>query len=185
MRQRHIHNKSQFWAPAQDSLGGTLALQKLVCGIMKHGKKQRAFSLVYNAMHLALGRVSGLPQGQIPPSIPPRVRTSPSFLGDDLQFLMQAIENVRPSLELRSKKIAGISREIPCLVPQHRGQGIAIRWLLDAARARKKTGSRGLTENLAEELVDAYLQRGSPRQRRDTLHKTASTNRAYLRYRWW
>jgi small subunit ribosomal protein S7 len=67
----------------------------------------------------------------------------------------------------------------------YRGQGIAIRWLLDSARTRKKTGNRGFTENLADELLDAYLQKGTPCQKRDALHKTASTNRAYLRYRWW
>ena len=105
-------------------------------------------------------------------------------------YLREAKEQILGDLgevnqEVRSKKIAGISREIPCLVPAGRGQGLAIRWIIDAARARKKTGNRGFAENLAEELVDAYMQRGLPRQKRDALHKTAATNRAYLRYRWW
>jgi len=185
MRQKHIHNKSQFWAPAQHNLSSMTAFQKLVCGIMKDGKKQKAFSIVYNAMNLAQEKFSTFHQNQIPGSTFTSLNGSTSFLGNDFQFLMQAIENVRPSLEVRSKKIAGISREIPCLVPLHRGQGIAIRWLLDSARARKKTGNRGFTENLADELLEAYLQKGSPRQKRDALHKIASTNRAYLRYRWW
>lgn len=185
MKQKHIHNKSQFWAPFQHTLSSMTAFQKLVCGIMKHGKKQKAFSIVYNAMNLAQQKLLTFPQGQIPSSNHIHKKPSISFLGHDFKFLMQAIENIRPSLEVRSKKIAGISREIPCLVPLNRGQGIAIRWLLDSARARKKTGNRGFTENLADELLDAYLQKGTPRQKRDTLHKTASTNRAYLRYRWW
>lgn len=185
MRQKHIHNKSQFWVPAQNTLSSITAFQKLVCGIMKHGKKQKAFSIVYNAMNLAQEKLSTVSQNQIPASSSTHLKTSISFLGNDFQFLTQAIENVRPSLEVRSKRIAGILREIPCLVPLHRGQGIAIRWLLDSARARKKKGNRGFTANLADELLDAYLQKGIPRQKRDALHKAASTNRAYLRYRWW
>ena len=65
MRQKHIHNKSHFWAPAQHTLSSMTAFQKLVCGIMKHGKKQKAFSIVYNAMNLAQEKLSSFPQNQI------------------------------------------------------------------------------------------------------------------------
>lgn len=178
MSTQYMHQKDAFWVQPEQ-VERVPVFQKLIHSLMKHGKKQKAFALLLRAVQVSRQKLQAQLGGRGAGS---GMDARPLH---DFQFLAQAIENVRPSVEVRSKKIAGISREIPCLVPAGRGQGLAIRWIIDAARARKKTGNRGFADNLAEELVDAYMQRGLPRQKRDTLHKTAATNRAYLRYRWW
>ena len=102
-----------------------------------------------------------------------------------LDSLSLAIANVEPSLEVRKKKIAGITRQIPCVVSKSRGERLAIRWIIDSARERVRKRGKGLPYCLAEELIDAYHKRGEPRQKRDSLHKAAESNRSFLRYRWW
>jgi small subunit ribosomal protein S7 len=102
-----------------------------------------------------------------------------------INHLGVAVENVEPSLEVRKKKIAGITRYIPSAVPKSRSERLAIRWLVEAARNKVRKRGRGLSECLADELIDAYTKRGEPRQRRDSVHKQAESNRSFLRYRWW
>jgi small subunit ribosomal protein S7 len=159
------------WVPSKENPQQIVAFQKFVSSLMKDGKKQKAFFIVSNALDKAVRKLSIQAKENIPVS--------------SMDFIIEAIENIRPSVEVRSKKIAGVSRDIPSLVPPKRGQGIAVRWILASARGRKKTGSRTFIDNLSDEFLDAYLKRGTPRQKRDSLHKTASTNRAFLRYRWW
>lgn len=102
-----------------------------------------------------------------------------------LNCLERALGNVEPSLEVRRKKIAGITRQIPSIVPKSRGEGLAIRWIIDSARERRRKQGKMFSECLAEELVSAYHKTGEPRQKRDSLHKLAESNRSFLRYRWW
>jgi small subunit ribosomal protein S7 len=99
--------------------------------------------------------------------------------------LEQALINVEPSLEVRKKKIAGITRQIPSTLSKSRGQGLAIRWIVESARGRRRKEGKRFSECLAEELVSAYHKKGEPRQKRDALHKLAESNRSFLRYRWW
>ena len=101
------------------------------------------------------------------------------------QYVKDAISNVKPTLETRKKKIAGITRHIPSVVPPSRGEGLAIRWLVTAARDKQRKTNKGFVECLSDELLDAYLRRGEVRQKRDSLHKLAESNRSYIRYRWW
>ena len=171
MNKKFINQQAYVWTPSSDNSQQVITFQKFVSCLMKDGKKQKAFSLASVALDKALKKLS--------------VQSKEDVCTSSMHFIIEAVENVRPSVEVRSKKIAGVSRDIPSLVPPKRGQGIAIRWILDSARGRKKTASRLFVDNLADELVDAYLKRGTPRQKRDLLHKTASTNRAFLRYRWW
>ena len=100
-------------------------------------------------------------------------------------FVKDAISNVRPSLETRKKKIAGITRHVPAIVSPSRGEGLAIRWVLAAAKEKQRKGGKELAKCLSDELLDAYLKRGEARQKRDSLHKLAESNRSYVRYRWW
>ena len=112
-----------------------------------------------------------------------RKSNTPSrFLIDCLE---QALLNVEPSLEVRKKKIAGITRQIPSTLSKSRGQGLAIRWIVESARGRRRKEGKNFSECLAEELVSAYHKKGEPRQKRDALHKLAESNRSFLRYRWW
>ena len=106
---------------------------------------------------------------------------SPSLIN----CLEQALINVEPSLEVRKKKIAGITRQIPSTLSKSRGQGLAIRWIVESARSRRRKEGKRFSECLAEELVSAYHKKGEPRQKRDALHKLAESNRSFLRYRWW
>ena len=101
------------------------------------------------------------------------------------EFVKNAISHIKPSLETRKKKIAGITRHIPSVVSPSRGEGLAIRWLLAAARERHRKGGKGIAKCLSDELLDAYFKRGEARQKRDSLHKLAESNRSYIRYRWW
>lgn len=101
------------------------------------------------------------------------------------QCVKDAISNVKPTLETRKKKIAGITRHIPSVVPPSRGEGVAIRWLVTAARDKQRKTNKGFVECLSDEFLDAYLRRGEVRQKRDSLHKLAESNRSYIRYRWW
>ena len=101
------------------------------------------------------------------------------------QYVKDAISNVKPTLETRKKKIAGITRHIPSVVPPSRGEGLAIRWLVTAARDKQRKTNKGFVECLSNEFLDAYLRRGEVRQKRDSLHKLAENNRSYIRYRWW
>ena len=107
--------------------------------------------------------------------------SSPSLIS----CLEQAVINVEPSLEVRKKKIAGITRQIPSTLSKSRGQGLAIRWIVESARGRRRKEGKRFSECLAEELVSAYHKKGEPRQKRDALHKLAESNRSFLRYRWW
>ena len=100
-------------------------------------------------------------------------------------FVKDAISNVKPSLETRKKKIAGITRHVPSIVSPSRGEGLAIRWVLAAAKEKQRKGGKTFSKCLSDELLDAYLKRGEARQKRDSLHKLAESNRSYVRYRWW
>lgn len=100
-------------------------------------------------------------------------------------FVKDAISHIKPSLETRKKKIAGITRHVPSVVSPSRGEGLAIRWLLAAARERHRKGGKGIAKCLSDELLDAYFKRGEAKQKRDSLHKLAESNRSYIRYRWW
>lgn len=101
------------------------------------------------------------------------------------RFVKDAISHLKPSLETRKKKIAGITRYIPSVVHPSRGEGLAIRWLIAAAKEKQRRGGRGFAQCLSNQLLDAYLKKGEPRQKRDSLHKLAGNNRSYIRFRWW
>ena len=101
------------------------------------------------------------------------------------RFVKDAISHIKPSLETRKKKIAGVTRHIPSLVHPSRGEGLAIRWLITAAKEKQRRGGRGFAQCLSNELLDAYLKKGEPKQKRDSLHKLAENNRSYIRFRWW
>ena len=119
------------------------------------------------------------------PSFNPGVSNTSWEHSSLLSCLEFAVKNVEPSLEVRKKKIAGITRQIPCTVPKARGEGLAIRWIISAAQGKRRKEGKAFSKSLAEELVNAYYKRGEPRQKRDSLHKVAESNRSFLRYRWW
>lgn len=125
---------------------------------------------------------------------------------DSIRFLMKAIDNVKPVLEVTKMRLAGSTQFVPKIIPQNRQQSLAIRWLIDAAKKRKRrnrpsTHTIGHTQSdvaisvksvvpdlshfLVLELIDAFNQVGSVQQKRDELHQLAEANRGFSHYRWW
>ena len=102
-----------------------------------------------------------------------------------LNYLDQAVLNVKPSLEVRKKKISGIMRQIPAIPSSNRKETLGIRWIIESARKRKKKNYKPFHQCLAEELLDAFQSQGEPYKRKQALHKTAEGNRTYIRHRWW
>ena len=99
--------------------------------------------------------------------------------------LQQAVENVKPTLEVRRKKISGIIRQIPAVPSEKRQRSVSIRWIIESARKRKKKTSKPFFQCLAEEFLDAYKNQGEPYKKKQALHDTAEASRIYIRYRWW
>ena len=100
-------------------------------------------------------------------------------------LIFEAIENVKPSVEVRKVRKGGITYQVPAIIPKKRQETLAIRWIIDAAKNRKKNSKTRFAECLALELTEASKKFGKPRQKRDELHKLAESNRAYIRFRWW
>jgi small subunit ribosomal protein S7 len=107
------------------------------------------------------------------------------FGGGTSKLLMEAINNVKPSLEVRRVRIAATTYTVPAVIQKGRQDTLAIRWLLEGAKRRRKRGGLSFSQSLTQELVDAYNKQGHALQRRDQLHALAESNRAYVRYRWW
>lgn len=99
-------------------------------------------------------------------------------------ILENAIINVSPFLEIRKVRVSGKTRQIPSMIQKNRQQTLAIRWLIEAAKKRKKK-TNSFSECLASEFLGAVEKQGFARQKRNELHKIAHSNRTFLRYRWW
>lgn len=98
-----------------------------------------------------------------------------------LAVFAQALKNVTPLVEVKPRRVGGATYQVPLEVPQARGEALAMRWILTAARARKGMPMR---QKLAQELIDAYKGEGAAVKRREDLHRMAEANRAFVHYRW-
>ncbi len=142
-----------------DAKFGDETITKFTNNLMKDGKKSVAETIVYNA----LDRVEA------------KMRRAP------VEVFHQALENVRPAVEVRSRRVGGSTYQIPVEVRPERRGALAIRWLIAAARKR---GERTMEERLAGELMDAANERGAAVKRREDTHKMADANKAFSHYRW-
>ena len=133
---------------------------KFVNCLMYDGKKSVARSVFYRAMDLIEKRV-----GQEPP----------------LVVFLKAVENVKPFMEVRSKRVGGATYQVPMPVKKDRQQTLAIRWLLEAARSKK---GRPMHVKLADELIAAYNREGAAISKRDNTIKMAEANRAFSHFAW-
>ncbi|MGH2793054.1 MAG: 30S ribosomal protein S7, partial [Actinomycetota bacterium] len=93
----------------------------------------------------------------------------------------KAVENVKPQLEVRSRRVGGATYQVPVEVPNRRGTTLALRWLIQNSRARRE---KSMAERLAGELSDAFNMTGTSVKRKEDLHKMADSNRAFAHYRW-
>lgn len=154
--------------------------------LMKHGKKHKTFIILYQALHLLYIKNSRLKfmSKKSKYLLNLNTKNTLDFLFIKLIFL-QAIENVQPNVEVRNVKISGRKYQVPCIIHRKRQQFLAMRWIIDSARKRKKASNIFFSECLALELFDALKKSGKVKQKRDMIHQQAESNRAYIRFKWW
>ena len=138
---------------------GDRVLTKFVNNLMRDGKRSGAERIVYGALEV----------------VETRIRRDP------VDVFHRALENIKPSLEVRSRRVGGATYQIPTEVRAERRDALGIRWLIAAARARSENTMR---DRLAGELIDASDGRGSAVKKREDTHKMAEANRAFAHYRW-
>jgi len=132
---------------------------KLINTVMKKGKKATAQAIVYGALDLVQQKQKA----------------------DPLEVFMQALDNAKPMLEVKSRRVGGANYQVPVEISPDRQVGIALRWLINYAAGRK---GRPMMEALAGEIMDAYNNTGSAVKKREDTHKMAQANKAFAHYRW-
>jgi small subunit ribosomal protein S7 len=156
MSRRHAAEKREI---LPDAKYGDKVLTKFMNNLMLDGKKSVAESIVYGA----LSRVET------------RLKREP------ISAFHEALENVKPSVEVRSRRVGGATYQVPVEVRMERREALAIRWLIIAARKRNENT---MEERLAAELSDAVNNRGTAVKKREDTHKMADANKAFSHYRW-
>jgi small subunit ribosomal protein S7 len=131
----------------------------MVNRLMLDGKKSTAEHIVYDAMTLLRERTGGDPSG----------------------VLKEAVENVRPALEVRSRRVGGANYQVPVEVPTRRSYTLAVRWIITHSRARRE---HSMAERLAGELLDGYNRTGVTMKKKEDLLRMAEANKAFAHYRW-
>lgn len=156
MSRRHKAEKREV---NPDPKFGDIILTKFMNAVMFHGKKSIAEHIVYGALDAVAGKAKV----------------------DSLALFHQALENISPHVEVRSRRVGGATYQVPVDVRPDRRQALAIRWLIGAARARNETTMIG---RLSGELMDAANNRGAAVKKREDTHRMAEANRAFSHYRW-
>ena len=155
MSRRHAAEKREV---LPDPKFGDLVVTKFINGLMLHGKRSAAEKILYGAFD------SIQTKGQEP-----------------LQLFRDAIDNVKPTVEVRSRRVGGATYQVPVEVRSDRRQALAIRWLIDQSRGRSENT---MTDRLAAELMDAANNRGGAVKKREDTHRMAEANKAFAHYRW-
>jgi small subunit ribosomal protein S7 len=137
---------------------GSMLASKIINKLMIDGKKSTAQEIFYDALDMAEKRLEA---------------------EDQVEIFTKAIENIRPFVEVRSKRVGGANYQVPREVKRNRQQSLAIRWMVDYARKKK---GKPMARRLAEELVDAYNGTGQAVQWKENVHKMAEANKAYAHY---
>lgn len=156
MSRRHSAEKREI---LPDAKYGDLVISKFINIVMLDGRKSTAEKIVYGAFDLMSSR-SG---------------------NDPVVTFHEAIENVRPHLEVRSRRVGGATYQVPVEVRSERAQALAFRWVIEMARKRSENT---MVERLSGELLDAANTRGASIKKREDTHKMAESNRAFAHYRW-
>jgi small subunit ribosomal protein S7 len=134
-------------------------VQKLVNCVMIQGKKSVAQNIVYDAFELIKQRAND----------------------DPLKLFKKAVDNVKPALEVKSRRVGGANYQVPVEVNRNRQTSLSLRWIIGYARER---GEKSMVERLAAELLDAANNRGGAIKKRDDTHRMAEANKAFAHYRW-
>jgi small subunit ribosomal protein S7 len=156
MSRRHRAEKREI---LPDPKFGNVVVTKFMNSVMYEGKKSVAESIVYGALEIIEGKTKQNP----------------------IQVFQQALDNVMPAIEVRSRRVGGATYQVPVEVRTDRRQALGIRWLITAARERNE---KTMTERLSAELLDASNNRGNAVKKREDTHRMAEANRAFSHYRW-
>jgi len=156
MSRRHAAEKREI---LPDAKYGDRVLTKFMNNLMLDGKKSVAESIVYGALERVQSKLKRAP----------------------IEAFHEALENVKPSVEVRSRRVGGATYQVPVEVRTERREALAIRWLITAARKRNENT---MEERLAAELSDAVNNRGTAVKKREDTHKMADANKAFSHYRW-
>ena len=138
---------------------GNKTLSRFINILMLSGKKAVAEKIVYGALD----------------------RISEKNKGEPLEVFEKALDNIRPMVEVKSRRVGGATYQVPIEVRSERGVALAMRWLVDSARKR---GEKSMGMRLAGEILDAYEQKGTAVKKREDTHRMAEANKAFAHYRW-
>jgi small subunit ribosomal protein S7 len=142
-----------------DSVYGSDLVQKFICSMMWDGKRSTAQRIFYGAMDMIAKKTND----------------------DALKTFKKAVENVKPVLEVKTRRVGGANYQVPVEVNPFRRQSLAIRWLILYARER---GGKTMTDKLADELMDAANAKGGAMKKKEDVHRMAEANKAFAHYRW-
>ena len=142
-----------------DPIYKSAIIPKLVNSIMYDGKKTIAEKIVYDAID----------------KIKSKVKEEP------INVFNEAINNIKPTVEVRSRRVGGATYQVPVEVKNKRAQALAIRWLIDSARKRK---DKNMSDKIFNELYDAYEKKGAAVKKKEDVHKMAESNKAFAHFRW-
>jgi small subunit ribosomal protein S7 len=156
MSRRHAAEKREV---LPDAKYGDIVVTKFMNCLMYQGKKSAAETIVYGAMS----------------------QVEKKGKGDPVKMFHEALVNVKPHLEVRSRRVGGATYQVPVEVRPDRAQALAIRWIIATARGRSE---QTMTDRLAAELLDAANNRGASVKKREDTHRMAEANKAFSHYRW-
>ena len=151
-------NKSVNRPLLPDTKYNSVVVSKFVCRMMLDGKKATATRIIYEALDELKAKTDK----------------------DPLEVFLKALDNVKPMVEVKSRRVGGATYQVPCEVRADRRQALAIRWIIAAAKKRSETT---MTEKLANELLDAFANRGAAVKKREDTHKMAEANKAFSHYK--
>ncbi len=152
-------NKSVNRPVMPDVKYNSVVISKFVSRMMLDGKKATSVRIIYGALDLLKAKTEK----------------------DPLEVFLKALDNVKPMVEVKSRRVGGATYQVPIEIRESRREALAMRWVINAARAKS---GRGMDERLAAELLDAYNNTGSAYKKKEDTHKMAEANKAFAHYRW-
>ena len=142
-----------------DPVYNSKVVTKLINQIMVDGKRGKAETIVYDAFNIVKDKTNSDPN----------------------EVFVKALENVKPALEVKARRVGGANYQVPVEVKPDRAQALALRWIVNATRSR---GGKTMAEKLANELIDASNETGAAVKKKDDTHRMAEANKAFAHYRW-
>ncbi len=172
-RRREVPKRDILPDPKHNST----VLAQFVNVLMVSGKKSTAEKIIYGALTLMSEKVKKLKKNEEETD----GGEGGSSTSPTMRYFEQALDNVRPSVEVRSRRVGGATYQVPVEVRSDRSVALAMRWIVKAARSR---GEKGMMLRLAGELADAYDNKGTAIKKREDTHKMAKANQAFAHFRW-